>query len=110
MATGDFHTLTSLLDYPMFAVTCAHGEDRAGCLVGFATQCSIDPARYLVCVSEANHTAAVADAAPVLAVHLLAADQKKLAELFGSRTGDEVDKFAEISWTPGPEGAPLLAD
>jgi flavin reductase (DIM6/NTAB) family NADH-FMN oxidoreductase RutF len=30
--------------------------------------------------------------------------------LFGSETGDEVDKFARCRWEPGPEGLPLLAD
>ena len=44
-----FGALTSALDYPMFIVTVAPDGGRAGCLVGFATQCSIDPVRFLVC-------------------------------------------------------------
>src|SRR5688572_5063739 len=38
------------LDGPMFVVTAAHPESgaRAGCLVGFATQCSIDPDLFVV--------------------------------------------------------------
>ncbi len=106
----DFNVLTSAIDYPMFVVTCADGadEERAGCLVGFATQCSIDPPLYLVCISEMNHTERIARRAKYLAVHLLASDQKHLAQLFGSQTGDEVDKFEQCRWQPGPEGAPLL--
>ena len=39
-----FNSLVGDLDYPMFIVTaCADGE-RSGCLIGFATQASIDPA------------------------------------------------------------------
>jgi flavin reductase (DIM6/NTAB) family NADH-FMN oxidoreductase RutF len=30
--------------------------------------------------------------------------------LFGTRTGDEVDKFARCSWRPGPAGVPVLDD
>ena len=36
------------LDYPMYVVTAAGaGAEWDGCLVGFATQCSIDPARWV---------------------------------------------------------------
>ena len=109
MAESPFHALTSVVDYPMFVVTCAHDGARAGCLVGFATQCSIDPPHYLVCISQANHTEKVARGADVLAVHLLSADQRDVAELFGSETGDEVDKFEQCRWEEGPSGVPLLA-
>jgi flavin reductase (DIM6/NTAB) family NADH-FMN oxidoreductase RutF len=33
-----------------------------------------------------------------------------LARLFGSETGDEVDKFECCSWHTGPEGMPILDD
>lgn len=112
--TGDFHALTSAIDYPMFVVTCADGADgsggRAGCLVGFATQCSIDPPLYLVCISGTNHTEQIARRATFLAVHLLASNQTHLAQLFGSQTGDEVDKFEQCRWRAGPGGAPLLEE
>lgn len=103
-------TLTSALDYPMFVVTAAAGDEQAGCLVGFATQCSIDPLRFLVCLSRKNRTCRVAAQARALAVHLLTADQRELAELFGTETGDAVDKFARCRWVPGPEGTAVLSD
>jgi flavin reductase (DIM6/NTAB) family NADH-FMN oxidoreductase RutF len=110
MSAADFEALTSAFDYPMFVVTCASGRDRAGCLVGFATQCSIEPPRFLVCISRANHTVRVAKSAEVLAVHLLASDQKDIAELFGARTGDDLDKFERCRWEPGLSGVPVLVD
>jgi flavin reductase (DIM6/NTAB) family NADH-FMN oxidoreductase RutF len=105
-----FDRVAGTIDYPMYVVTAAAGGERAGCLVGFTTQCSIDPARFLVCLSKANYTYRVAQRASVLAVHLLARDDEALAELFGSETGDEVDKFARCAWSPGPEGTPVLDD
>jgi flavin reductase (DIM6/NTAB) family NADH-FMN oxidoreductase RutF len=98
------------LDYPMFVVTAADPATGrpAGCLVGFATQCSIDPFRLLVCVSRNNHTHRIAVNAGTVAVHALSAGQHELAELFGGQSGDEVDKFAECDWTSGPDGVPLL--
>lgn len=97
-------------DYPMFVVTTAAGGERSGCLVGFATQTGIEPFRFLVCLSKNNHTHRVARRASHLIVHVPGRDQLDLAELFGSETGDEIDKFAGVRWTPGPGGAPLLAD
>jgi flavin reductase (DIM6/NTAB) family NADH-FMN oxidoreductase RutF len=105
-----FHELLGSLDFPMFVVTTAASDDgeRSGCLVGFATQCSIHPPRFLVCISQRNHTARVASRADFLAAHLVPRDQMAVANLFGEETGDEVDKFEGCSWSPGPGGVPLL--
>jgi flavin reductase (DIM6/NTAB) family NADH-FMN oxidoreductase RutF len=98
------------VDYPMFVVTAQHDGDHAGCLVGFATQVSIDPARLLVGLSVANHTYDVARHATTLAVHLLAHDQTELAALFGAETGDEIDKFSRCRWQAGRGGVRVLSD
>jgi flavin reductase (DIM6/NTAB) family NADH-FMN oxidoreductase RutF len=98
-------------DYPMFVVTTVDPVTgtRAGCLVGFATQSSIDPFRLLICLSRQNFTYRVAEAATFLAVHVLGEDDDGLVRLFGGETGDEIDKFARCVWRPGPGGVPLLS-
>jgi flavin reductase (DIM6/NTAB) family NADH-FMN oxidoreductase RutF len=104
-----FDRLMGELDYPMFIVTTATDQRCAGCLVGFATQTSIDPSRFLVCLSKRNHTYRVAREAGVLAVHLVPDDGGDLAELFGGQTGDRLHKFERCEWWPGPAGVPILA-
>ncbi|GAA2497827.1 flavin reductase family protein [Streptomyces gobitricini] len=99
---------SALLDYPMYVVTAETGGERAGCLVGFASQCSIRPPRFAVWLSTANRTFRVARGATHLAVHLLHREQGEVARLFGGETGDEIDKFERITWRPGPGGAPVL--
>ena len=103
-----FARIAARLDYPMFVVTTAAADERAGCLVGFATQASIDPARFLIGLSDKNHTCRVARAADRLAVHLLSRRHKALAELFGEHTGDREDKFVRCNWHRGPAGVPIL--
>jgi len=98
------------LNYPMIIVTAASGSQRAGCLVGFSTQCSMNPFQYAVYLSTSNHTFDVALQATALAVHFLQADQLELARLFAEETGDTVDKFARCQWTPGLDGVPILSD
>jgi flavin reductase (DIM6/NTAB) family NADH-FMN oxidoreductase RutF len=104
----DFTRIVGELDYPMYIVTTVADGVRSGCLVGFATQCSIDPPRYAVFLSDKNHTARVAAGAQALAVHVPPGDELELARLFGGETGDDVDKFARCAWHPGPEGLPIL--
>src|SRR5215467_12421657 len=100
------------LEYPMYVVTASAGGERAGCLVGFGTQTSIHPPRFLVGISRKNHTLRVANDAQLLAVHVLSDDpqERRLAELFGGQTGDETDKFELCTWHEGPGGVPLLDD
>jgi flavin reductase (DIM6/NTAB) family NADH-FMN oxidoreductase RutF len=110
-AEQTFTSLVSELDYPMFIVTTVAGDgERSGCLIGFATQISIKPPRFLVGLSEKNRTYRVAQRAAHVAVHFVPSDGEGLARLFGSETGDEVDKFARCAWHEGPAGLPILDD
>ena len=104
-----FLRMCGTLDYPLFIVTAASGRRREGCVIGFQTQCSFDPPRFLACISRANRTHRFARGVAALAVHLVPADQEELVELFGGETGDDVDKFARCRWSPGPRGLPILA-
>lgn len=108
-ATRSIGWLTENLDYPMFVVTAAAGGRRDGCLVGFTTQCSIEPMRYLVCLSRQNHTTDIAAHASHLGVHLLTEGTEGLAALFGAECGAETDKLARCEWSAGHDGTPLLA-
>lgn len=98
------------LDYPMLLVTTRAGGEPDGCLVGFSTQCSIRPPRFLVGLSDKNRTFRAARQADALAVHLLPPGANELAELFGGETQDEIDKFARCRWHPGPADLPILED
>lgn len=107
---GDLDPFLDGLDSPMFVVTTVdpRSGERAGCLVGFASQCSIEPDRFVVWLSQNNHTYRVAMRAEVLAVNSLADDQWEVAELFGTMTGDDLDKFDRCAWQPGTSGVPLI--
>jgi flavin reductase (DIM6/NTAB) family NADH-FMN oxidoreductase RutF len=105
-----FLKLSGSLDYPLFILTAADGQQREGCVIGFTTQTSFDPRRFLACVSRQNRTFALAQRCDALAVHLIPHDRGGLAELFGGETGDEIDKFSRCSWRDGPRGLPILDD
>jgi flavin reductase (DIM6/NTAB) family NADH-FMN oxidoreductase RutF len=108
--TEAFVSITTGLDYSMLIATADADTGPAGCLVGFSTQTSIDPARYLVCLSDKNRTLRVALRTEMLGVHFLNNEQLGLARLFGSETTDETDTFSRCRWHPGPSGTPILDD
>jgi flavin reductase (DIM6/NTAB) family NADH-FMN oxidoreductase RutF len=107
-ARKTFNSLMAELDYPMFIVTTVADGERSGCLIGFATQISIKPPRFLAGLSHKNRTYRVAKDAEHLGVVEVPDDEAELAELFGGETGDEVDKFERCDWREGPGGVPLL--
>ena len=78
-----FDRLVSLLDYPMFVVVTTRADDEmGGCLVGFSTQVSIGPPRFLVGLSKRSRTR-IASRADHLAVHLVPRTEVEIARLFG---------------------------
>ena len=108
---GDaFDRIAATIDPPMVIVTTRAGDEMDGCLVGFSTQCSIDPLHFLVCLSTANRTYEIARRAQTLVVHMLHdnAQDLSLARLFGEETGHDVDKLAACHWEPGPDGVPVI--
>jgi flavin reductase (DIM6/NTAB) family NADH-FMN oxidoreductase RutF len=106
----EFAKLVAGLDYPLFILTARSGEERSGCLLGFATQVSIHPPRFLACVSVKNRTFRVVAATETVVVHFTDQRHAKLAELFGGESGDDVDKFAQCDWRAGPDGVPVLQE
>ena len=106
----DVDAFMSRLSPDMCVVTAVAGTERSGCLVSFSSQCSIRPVRFVVWISKANHTYAVARDADRLAVHLLTREQHELAALFGGQTGDRTDKFAHVPWTHGHGGSVVMEE
>lgn len=111
MSQTPLERLLGGLDFPMVVVTAFDGSERSGCLVGFHTGCSIDPHRWLVCLSKTNHTLGIAANATELVMHLLRDDQHELAELFGGETADTIgieEKFARCIWRESSGGTPII--
>jgi 3-hydroxy-9,10-secoandrosta-1,3,5(10)-triene-9,17-dione monooxygenase reductase component len=76
---------------------------------GFACQAfaalSLSPPLVLFCPSKTSSTWPVIERAGYFCANVLTDGQQELARRFGSSGGD---KFADVSWTPSPRGAPVL--
>jgi flavin reductase (DIM6/NTAB) family NADH-FMN oxidoreductase RutF len=114
-STDAFARLAAQADPEMVIVTAKADDDADGCLVGFSTQCSIDPVHFLVCLSKRNRTYEIACRSVALAVHVLhdSDADRRLASLFGEHTGQDpadLDKLRGCAWRMGPWGLPILDD
>jgi flavin reductase (DIM6/NTAB) family NADH-FMN oxidoreductase RutF len=105
-----FEKLVGLLNYLMFVVSTEADGITAGCLVGFASQTSIHPPRFLVGLSKQNHTFRVGAHAAHLAVRVFDREHLDVVELFGTQTGDTINMFDRCSWHRGPAQMPILDD
>lgn len=106
--SAEFEILMAGVDPAMIIVTTATGTERGGCLVGFHSQSSIEPERYSIWLSKANHTYRLALRATHLGVHYLTGQDMELAELFGTLTGDHIDKFERTPHTLDVQGVPVI--
>lgn len=111
--TRTLEDLCGDLSYPMVAVSASSDDGETdACLVGFSTQISIDPWRYLVGLSVQNRTFQIAQTCSVLAVHFLRSGQEDLARLLGATSArdPDADKLERLSslWAEGPKGSVLV--
>ncbi len=96
---AQFDRFPAAVDNAVCVVTARAGEETDGCLVGFHTQCSLDPPRYLILLARSNHTTDLALQSDYLAVHLLAPHDVERAEWFGGLSAHRTPKFV-------PDAAP----
>lgn len=106
--TAPFDRIVESTDATMVIVTASADGRDAGCLVGFHCQSSMEPPRWTVWISKANHTYPVVRRAENVGVHFLTEHDRSLAEIFGSKTGNEDDKFARCE-TVRRAGTPMLS-
>ncbi|MEV6700351.1 flavin reductase [Streptomyces sp. NPDC051453] len=76
-----------------------------GLAVNAFSSISLDPPMVLVCVQRSSTTHPALHRARHLGISILAADQLDVAKTFA---GKSEDKFADIQWSPGAHGAPLI--
>jgi flavin reductase (DIM6/NTAB) family NADH-FMN oxidoreductase RutF len=105
-----FNDMMAGMDPAMVIVTTSAGRERGGCLVGFHAQSSIEPSRYCIWLSKANHTYRLALRASHLGIHFLTDTDTdgELAELFGTLSGDDIDKFTRVPFVETKEKVPVL--
>lgn len=99
------------LSYGLYIVTSSDGTQKDGLIVNTAFQVSADPAKLAVCVCKNSFTHGMIEKSRVLNVMPLE-QQTPMVFIgnFGFRTGRNYDKFANVSYTVGKNGCPVVAE
>lgn len=86
-------------------ITTAAGDLPVGFTATSFTSVSLRPPLVSFCLDRGSSSWPAVAAAEHVAVHLLRANQAELARTFAT---SGIDRFAGVSWRPGPGGVPLL--
>lgn len=94
-------------------ITAVTGVDPDGALAALTvnsfTSVSLDPMRVLFCIGERSSAYPILARADRVAVHVLADDQEEVARRLATAGLSGQERLADLEWTPGRSGEPLLA-
>lgn len=88
-------------------ITASTESGPVGMAMNSFTALSLDPPLVLFCPAESSTTWPVLRKAGSIAVNVLSAGQESASRAFAARGAD---RFDQVEWLPGGNGAPLLAD
>jgi len=93
-------------------VVTAPGEPPTGFTATSFTSVSLDPPLVSFCVAKTASVWPTVRGAGLVAVHVLTAGQESVARTFAAPGTDRFARHAAAggTWTPGPDGVPILDD
>jgi flavin reductase (DIM6/NTAB) family NADH-FMN oxidoreductase RutF len=92
----------------VYVIGVAEGERRNAFTAAWLTQVSFEPLLLALSVNPEHASYPLLLGGGGFVVNVLRRDQIHLAEIFGTRSGRDQDKLADIPWLPAPSGAPIL--
>lgn len=98
------------LTYGLYVATAMDGDDVAAATVNWVSQASFQPPLVMMAVKKDSGLHALLTRGTPVALNILGADQKGVAEAFFRTTRREGSQLNGYGFTPGSTGAPLLDD
>ena len=100
-----------LITYGLYILTARHGEEMAAGTINWLSQASFQPPLVMLGVKRDSKLHELIEKSGKLAVNVLGAGQKDIAEAFFKPSKIEGDKINGYRFEPAPNsGAPLLLD
>ncbi len=99
------------INYGMYVVSSKKGDKINGQVVNTVFQITPEPITVATSINKDNLTHEFIESSGVFTVSVLSKDAPfKLIGLFGFRSGREVDKFSQVDYDIGNNGAPYLRE
>ncbi|MEO8970750.1 MAG: flavin reductase family protein [Ktedonobacteraceae bacterium] len=96
--------------YGLYAISCVEGETVNIFTVNWLSQVSFEPPLVAVSVENASKSLPMILSSRVITVNTLRAGQRELAGKLGKSAIQHPDKLADIAYTIGSNGCPILQD
>ena len=102
----------SHISHPVAIITVKQGRKLNGMTAAWVTQISTDPPMLCVSISPKRHTWKMLGKAEYFGVCMLAEGQEDVANVFGTKSGYDVDKFGMMDIEPfmAAHDVPLVPD
>ncbi len=108
--TIEVSQVLSIISHPVAIITTKKGEKMNGMTAAWVCQISIDPPIMCVSISPLRHTWEMLEKTDYFGVSLLGDGQERIAEVFGTVSGRDTNKFGVLGIEPiiGKEDVPLI--
>jgi flavin reductase (DIM6/NTAB) family NADH-FMN oxidoreductase RutF len=104
-------TALRAINYGLYVVTAAQGDQIAGATINWLTQASFAPPLVVAGLKDDSHTRALAESSGSFAVNVLAEDQLEIGSAFFRPATQDGELLNGYRFERGPiTGAPLLED
>ena len=94
----------------VYVVGVADGDDRDAFTAAWVMQVAFDPLLLALSINPEHASYPLLHSGGGFTVNVLKQGQQELASRFGTRSGRDENKLADIHWRPGRTGAPILED
>ena len=100
----------SHISHPVAIISVRKGEELNGMTAAWVAQTSIKPPIVYVSISPNRHTWEMMRNTDYFGISLLGIGQERIAEIFGTMSGRDADKFGTLGIDPflATEGVPLI--
>ncbi len=102
--------IMSTKNYDLIVLTTRLNEVINGITIAWAMQTSIKPPLMTVALSPKRFSYNLVVESNIFALNYISKDRKDIIELFGYKSGRQVDKFENIEYFESQTGSPILKD
>lgn len=97
------------VQYGVYIITSAYGENMSGQLANAVMQVTAEPVEFAVCISKRNFTYGLIDRSGKFAITALSREAPfEFMGKFGFKSGRDVNKFENVSYSLSQDGIPLI--
>ncbi len=102
--------ISKAITHGVYIVTAQANGKKNGMTAAWISQVSFKPPLIMAAIAPARFTHGLIKASGYFALNTLSEDQIELAKYFGTHSGKQVDKMANIAYFESGKGCPILKE